>query len=790
MSDQAVVDWPTCGEPGCVGIRLARGGKCLAHASTRRRTVVLRQLHQTGKIDARGIPITEALLQQILAAAPRDTANHPTFATALFTQATFRSDAGFGGTMFGGDAWFDGATFGADAWFDGVSFGADAWFVGATFRGAARFDRVTLQANAGFDGATFHADAWFDGATFRGAGFDRATFRGDARFGWASFQDLAQFGGATFRTVAWFDRATFQADARFGEATFGAAAAFRRASFGGDARFGGATFRADASFGGATFAGDAWFDGLTFGGDARFGGATFEDIVRFNRSTFRAVAWFDGATFRADAWFDGATFRADARFYGATFQDYAWFDWVTFQANADFGGATLQDHAWFSGATFQADARFDGVTFQADARLDGAIVRRDARFVEAKFEQARELGPLLVYGLLRLDAAHFAQLTLIEASSRGLSCQRTHFPAGVQFRLRGAQVVLDEANLASPSLLTGVDTLSDARLARREQRLVQAVRRLAPAAAEECSEWPRLLSVQGANLAGLGVANIDLAQCRFAGAHNLDKLRFEAEVSFAAAPARLPWDWRQVLAEERAWRATQSNRWAAPDWWPAWLHKPYRTKWPRLLEPAQLAGLYRALRKAREDAKDEPGAADFYYGEMEMRRHARRGRTGGASRGQVERALLTAYWLVSGYGLRAWRALAALAVVLVAFAGLLVWGGGYQPAASFPDARPASTPAAGGVPSSSTADPARPPARPAPATTGPTSTAAARSTAPVADRSLAGALLYGARTIIGLNPTPPPLLTRFGEVLLIAVRVLGPLLLGLALLAVRGRVKR
>ncbi|MGX1887663.1 hypothetical protein [Streptomyces sp. NPDC055287] len=32
--------------------------------------------------------------------------------------------------------------------------------------------------------------------------------------------------------------------------------------------------------------------------------------------------------------------------------------------------------------------------------------------------------------------------------------------------------------------------------------------------------------------------------------------------------------------------------------------------------PAQLAPVYRALRKAFEDSKKEPGAADFYYGEM------------------------------------------------------------------------------------------------------------------------------------------------------------------------------
>jgi hypothetical protein len=88
-----------------------------------------------------------------------------------------------------------------------------------------------------------------------------------------------------------------------------------------------------------------------------------------------------------------------------------------------------------------------------------------------------------------------------------------------------------------------------------------------------------------------------------------------------------------------------------------------------VLEAGQIAGLYRALRKGREDAKDEPGAADFYYGEMEMRRRARPARE--TSRGRVERAILTAYRLLSGYGLRAWRALAWLLVaVMVATIGL------------------------------------------------------------------------------------------------------------------------
>ncbi|MGW2620713.1 hypothetical protein [Streptomyces sp. NPDC001500] len=39
--------------------------------------------------------------------------------------------------------------------------------------------------------------------------------------------------------------------------------------------------------------------------------------------------------------------------------------------------------------------------------------------------------------------------------------------------------------------------------------------------------------------------------------------------------------------------------------------------------PTQLAPVYRALRKAFEGRKNEPGAADFSYGEMEMRRRRR-----------------------------------------------------------------------------------------------------------------------------------------------------------------------
>ena len=473
MTDQTGIDWPTCDEDGCIGIRLASTSKCLAHASDEERSATLKQLGEHGEIDARGVPITQALLEQILAAAPHDADNHPVLTAPRFERATFQ-----------GDAIFD-------------------W---VTFQGRANFRRAAFQGDAGFDWTAFKEDADFVGATFEG---------------WALFQ--------------W------------------------------------AAFQGDAAFFGATVRGTAIFEGVPFQG----------------------YAWFSNATFQRDADFDGATFKGDA----------------------SFGGATFQGHADFRRTTF---------------------------------ERARQIGPLLVYRGLELDHVQFAEPVQIEVSTIGVCCRRARFVGGVQFRLRWARVLLDDADLGAPSILAGIPRLTDDELAEQEQRIAKAWRRLLGGAV---SEQPRLLSLRRANVAGLGLANIELADCRFDGAHSLDKLRLEADVAFAA-PVRQGWEWRQVIAEERTWRAHRAGRWTEPAW------PPWADDEPAVLEAAQIAGLYRALRKGREDAKDEPGAVDFYYGEMEMRRHARgngSNRPRAPSRGRVERGILTAYWLVSGYGLRAWR---------------------------------------------------------------------------------------------------------------------------------------
>jgi hypothetical protein len=162
-------------------------------------------------------------------------------------------------------------------------------------------------------------------------------------------------------------------------------------------------------------------------------------------------------------------------------------------------------------------------------------------------------------------------------------------------------------------------------------------------------------------------------------------------------------------------------------WPPAWLDVEPPT-------PAQTAALYRALRKGREDSKDEPGAADFYYGEMEMRRHD-------STKPTVERFVLFLYWLLSGYALRASRALVWLFGVLAVATLLLAAQGLEQPAAGW------SFPARLGT---------------------------------AALVAVEGAVFRASEQQ----------LTYVGRLIQAALRFAGPILLGLAVLSIRGRVKR
>ena len=471
----------------------------------------------------------------------------------------------------------------------------------------------------------------------------------------------------------------------------------------------------------------------------RFDRATFTGFVRFLRATFRGDAWFNQVTFHGGAWFGGVTFSGGAWFDEATFLDRAGFSRATFRGYAWFGGATFHDRAGFSQTTFRRGAGFGGAAFRGRAVFDEATFHGRAWFRGVSFGQTRRFGPLLAHRGLVLDDVQFDQPVQIEVSSTALCCRRARFAGGAQFRLRWAHVVLDETDFSAPSILAGIPRLSSEELACQEERIARAWRRLLPG---QVPGRPQLVSLRRADVAGLGLSNISAADCRFADAHNLDKLRLESGVSFAAAPP--PALGPRMAMVERARSDRGGTRLAR---WPAWPPLGYPSvAWlagrpaARCADPGRRP--YRALRKAREDDKDEPGAADFYYGEMEMRRARLRrghgGRSGAASRGRVERIILTAYWLVSGYSLRAWRAIAWLAVITALFAAAFHLVG--------------------------FAIPPRP-------------------------VSYWTSLLYAFRATLSLADNQVTL-TAWGSLLQAVLRLTGPVLLGLALLALRGRVKR
>jgi uncharacterized protein YjbI with pentapeptide repeats len=583
--------------------------------------------------------------------------------------------------------------------------------------------------------------------------------------------DLAQGGRARLPAVD-FGGAQFSGSGDFDGAQFSGDADFREARFSGDADFRGARFSGVARFGGARFSGVAGFRGARFSGVARFGGARFCRYAHFSGAQFSGYAHFGGARFSGDAGFRGARFSGNAEFGEARFSGHADFDRAQFSRYAHFLEAQFSGDADYFAARFSGDAGFRGARFSGNAEFGEARFSGHADFVAAQFSGDANFGHTVVAGTLRCDEAVFDRDLRVYLSASALSCRSTRFSGRAELNVRWAEVALDNAVFVGRSRLVGVGpwpaldesavraSRADAQYALRADR---GDRQL------DAQERPRLLSLRQAAVENLALGNVDLRPCRFFGAHGLDELRIEADCEFAAPPG---W-WRthrRTLVEEHEWRERRHSRAAisnggsgpsrpardaedspadaaASGWLPVecqpadWLRQDIGTE---VLDPTHIASLYRALRKAFEDRKDEPGAGDFYYGEMEMRRQ-RPPRTPGPgrlraqrrfTRDRGERAILTLYWLVSGYGMRGSRALMCLAVTVAA--GALLFGHG-----GFRGTHPAG-----------------------------------------------GPIAFALESTISLLRAPAVKLTAGGEFVQIALRLLGPLFLGLALLALRGRIKR
>ncbi|MEK0099072.1 pentapeptide repeat-containing protein [Streptomyces sp. A475] len=512
----------------------------------------------------------------------------------------------------------------------------------------------------------------------------------------------------------------------------------------GEARFDGAQFTGEARFDGAQFSGTARFSGAQVSGTARFSMAQFTGTARFGGARFSGLVWFGGAQFTGEAWFDGAQFTGTARFSGAQFSGTARFSMAQFTGEAWFSNAQFTGEAWFGGAQFSSNARFSG----------------------AQFTGASELGPLVCAGVVDLSGAVFEVPVTLEIAAGWVRCVRTRWESTATVRLRYASADLGQAALSAPVAVTAHpapftfgpgNTVVENSLSGRRDSV-------------------RVTSIQGADASHLVLTDTDLTGCLFSGAFHLDQLRLEGRTIFAPTPAGwhrrglwpARWTRRRTLAEEHHWRAQTADQpsphpghTTSPRQWRPGPNHPDPGLTP---DPEDVAALYRQLRRAFEDGKNEPGAADFYYGECEMRRHDHSGTPKG------ERRLLWGYWLLSGYGLRALRAFTWLLAAMSLTVLLLMRVG--LPTHDPDPATPGTLHGSKISLHTSTPDPAL------------HGTWSQRMTWDRAEKATRVAVNSVVFRSSGQN------LTTIGTYIEMVSRLLEPTLLALGVLAVRGRIKR
>jgi len=240
-------------------------------------------------------------------------------------------------------------------------------------------------------------------------------------------------------------------------------------------------------------------------------------------------------------------------------------------------------------------------------------------------------------------------------------------------------------------------------------------------------------SLLNSDVGQISFAGVDLTRCSFYGTHDIGNIDILSTVKFPKSP----W-WagrRRYIADEYAWRFC-AGRIHSYGWHIQGVHvgdelprvrgEPQKILLP-VVDAAQVAAIYRELRRSLEAKSDMSGAADFYYGEMEMRRW---------SAPLLERGLLWLYWLISGYGMRAHRALLSWFSLIGLGAYLMTFGGFTSCPYTIPRALLFAT----------------------------------RATLP------------GVRTLENL--------TQAGEMVEIGLRIFGPLTIALFLISIRGKLMR
>ncbi|MCI3276267.1 pentapeptide repeat-containing protein [Streptomyces cylindrosporus] len=477
--------------------------------------------------------------------------------------------------------------------------------------------------------------------------------------------DFKRFG---FQGATWFDDASFES-ADFTHAVFHESACFLRATFNSSVTFQSATLGKAANLSRARFKGEANFSTLERWPSLNFDECIFEDFATFEMSNLDNASFsktqfqatrFRGAAFINQPYFRNANFSDLANFEGVNFAKGANFRYSKFPNGGIFAETIFDGLAMFSGARFGKLSVFTGVKFQNEADFSGAVCQGGISFKGSQFADLFH-GPISARDV-NLGYAHFERSVRFEVSTRNLVLARATFLAAATFSVRFAKVFLTDVHLSSPLTISSHRhqfTLGDQVVPDPE--------------AGDLNPLSKVFQLAGVNAALLVLNDVDVSQCSFSGAYHLDQITLEGECRFATPPRGIQWGrsivplrrWspRKTLRDEIYWRSRRSTKDLERKGWDA---GDGNTDEPPSAQ--NVAAIYRQIRKAFEDGSNEPGAADFYYGEMEMRR-----RSENVSRS--ERGLLHAYWALSGFGLRASRAVTWLLIAMTVTIVLMMgWG--------------------------------------------------------------------------------------------------------------------
>ncbi|RJQ73255.1 hypothetical protein D5S17_25130 [Pseudonocardiaceae bacterium YIM PH 21723] len=306
----------------------------------------------------------------------------------------------------------------------------------------------------------------------------------------------------------------------------------------------------------------------------------------------------------------------------------------------EFRQLTITDSVFIEDLDLPADIVFAECMFQGSACLTNLSAIRSLTFLDCTIpklfvhhcDMTRNLmvflGDVQQIDIEGLHLTGSKEQSVKLESSGWLDLISLTADAPVRMDLRGERILLTQASLTSGGRVACEAEYVMADNASFGARTVIAGRTF------HGKQLTHLYSLDGADCTNLELDNLDLSGVHFGKASGLGKLRIVDQPNFPLNPGRLS-SRRQVIADELT-------------------HGGSAAQWRRVSE------VYRQLRAGMDDAR----ASDMYYGEMNCRRLG--------TPWSVDRFVLTLYWLTSGYGTRAWRALASWGVLLAGATGLFI----------------------------------------------------------------------------------------------------------------------